>query len=305
MNSNQYKHLPIRAVFSVILVVIFFNNTQLLAKTSSQYDVESWNKWKKDYELSLTGKSGWLSLVGLYWLTEGENSIGSAKKNQHIFPNNTPAFVGNIAVRKGKLKFDSHASHILVNGQPLKHSMLSVDDRTLVTFGNFEFYIIKREKGFAVRLIENNSNIATNFTGTRYIPFNDAWVLPAKLRLSKQIDTLKIPTVYGTIREEKSAGWLEFEIANKTYQLQAVDYGKESPMYVMFSDRTSGYTTYGAGRYVEVDWPDENGNTFIDFNRAFNPPCAYTSFATCPLTPKQNRLKIKINAGELDLLTHD
>jgi uncharacterized protein len=271
-------------------------------KNDEHYNQSNWNKWKLEYDQTVVGKGGWLSLAGLYWLSEGINTFGSDLTNAHRLPVKAPAFLGNIEVNNETVLFQTNRTDIFINSTPITIAQLSAKEKTLVTFADYEFYIIKREIGFAVRLIDNKSLRTASFKGTKFIPYNRDWVVPAKLIQYKTAQTIKIPTVYGTTREDKSAGWLEFKINGKLQRLQAVDYGKETLMYVMFSDKTSGDNTYGAGRYIEVEWPDKNGNTFIDFNRAYNPACAYTNYATCPLTPRQNRLKIAINAGELDVV---
>ena len=201
-----------------------------------------------------------------------------------------------------QITFTTTHNKVLVNSQSVDTSSLSVEDKTVVSFNQYEFHLIKREIGYALRLIDNSMDKSKLFKGTKFYPFNQSWVVPARLIQHESPRTIRIPTVYGTIRNDDSAGWLEFDIRGTKHKLQAVNYGKESPMYVMFSDKTSGDVTYGAGRYLEVNWPDENGNTYIDFNRAYNPACAFTNYATCPLTPPQNRLTIDILAGELDVI---
>ncbi|MCW9000708.1 MAG: DUF1684 domain-containing protein, partial [Kangiellaceae bacterium] len=165
---------------------------------------------------------------------------------------------------------------------------------------HYEFFILKREKGFAIRLIDTTPLAEKDFT--RFIPFDEKWIVTARHVAPKPEQKIRMATVYGTTREDYSAGYLEFQINGELQRLEAVDYGPGEPMYIMFSDTTNGESTYSAGRYIKVGWPNEKGITLVDFNRAYNPPCAYTLYATCPLTPKQNRLEIAINAGELDVI---
>lgn len=286
-------------IFLSISTLIFITSS-LFAKSEGQYSLSEWEKWRSEYDQTIVGKGGWLSLAGLYWLNQGKNTIGSGKQNTHQFPTNAPISVGTLEVLNDSVIFTTNNEDVRVDSKPLLEAELSIKNRTLVTFGNFEFYVIKREIGFAVRLINNTAKKILSFKGTRFTPFDQSWIVSAKLIQHKTPQTFKVPTVYGTTREDKSAGWLEFTIDGKVQRLQAVDYGKDSLLYVMFSDATSGDTTYGAGRYIEIEWPDKNGHTLIDFNRAYNPPCAYTNYATCPLTPRQNRLQVAIKVGELD-----
>lgn len=293
--------LKINIILIIILISTLFSCSNLKQNSTSDEAHQKWQDWRKDYDLTVIGKGSWLSLAGLYWLTEGTNTLGSAKNNSIQFPDDTPSYIASINVSNNQLKINVLNNQVLVNSKKIESSELSVKEKTIVSFGNYDFYIIQREIGFAIRLINNHSENIKSFSGTRFYPFSQDWILPARLIQSADSEILKIPTVYGTTREDKSAGWVEFEVNGELQRLQAVDYGKENLMYVMFSDVTSGDTTYGAGRYIEVEWPDENGNTFIDFNRAYNPACAFTDYATCPLTPKQNRLKVAIKAGELDV----
>ena len=261
---------------------------------------DDWQQWRNSYEKSLTGKGGWLSLAGLYWLNQGLNTLGSAPDNHHQLPQSAPAYVGEIIIDQSHILFKRLHQETLIDGEPKELAPLSVLPPTQVNFGHFEFFIIEREKKLALRLLNNNSPQAKRFRGTRFMPFNPDGIVPAKLQPHSSPQTMQVATVYGTTRTEQSAGWIVFEIMGSQQRLEAVDYGADSPLYLFFSDATTGETTYSAGRYLEVNRPDQQGNLTIDFNRAYNPPCAFTPYATCPLTPPQNRLNVAIKAGELD-----
>ncbi|WP_196141152.1 DUF1684 domain-containing protein [Aliikangiella sp. G2MR2-5] len=284
-------------------IEIFANDRDKDKNPYNIYSKESWSEWKKGYWQEVAGPGGWLSLRGLFWLTSGINSIGSDAQNAHQFPSDTPAFLGTLEVSEStpdSVLFETNLPQVLINGKNLKQSELSLLKRDKVSFEHYEFFIIHREKGFAVRLLDKSSENSQTFNEMKFYPFSTDWVIPATLIKSSPKDTIRMGTVYGTTREEKSAGWLEFKVKGELHRLEAVDFGKNTPLYVMFSDDTNGETTYGAGRYIEVDRPIDGNNTIIDFNRAYNPPCAYTPYATCPLTPIQNVLSVKILAGELD-----
>ena len=280
--------------FALILLLTSFNNSAV------ELNETSWLSWQAEYNEKISGNDGWLKLAGLYWLEDGENTVGSDASNKHRFPSKSPDFVGNIKIKNGSLLFETTLEKLLVDGEPRKSALLSVEKNTRVTFNDFEFFIIERELGFAIRLIDTKATAADNYKGALFMPFDNDWLITAKLVPHKKPQTINVATVYGTTRKEKSAGWIEFVIAGKTHKLEAVDYGEDSPLYLFFSDETSGETTYPAGRYLQFDRPDNTGKTIVDFNRAYNPPCAFTPYATCPLTPPQNRLQIAINAGELD-----
>ncbi len=261
-------------------------------------DKEKWLSWQAEYDKSRLSKTGWLSLVGLYWLKEGNNTIGSGDQNDHRLPKDMLEKFGSIEVKNDTVTFTSYSDEILIDEQDINSQVLEVN-KTKVSYKNFVFYIIKREIGFAIRLQDTQSLNVERYQGTKFYPYSDDAAISAKLVAHKIPKKLMISTVYGTVRENDSAGILEFQYKGKKLSLEAVSYGKDSPMTLMFVDETGQETTYGAGRYLEVEWPKNGDITTIDFNYAYNPPCAITTFATCPLPPRQNRLDVAIEAGEL------
>lgn len=259
---------------------------------------QAWQDWVREYAQDRRSKDGWLSLAGLYWLVEGENSLGSAEHHLHRFPEGTPADFGRITLTDGQISFTRLSSDVRIEGKDIDSHVL-LPDETIVSLGAYSFRIIKREKGFAVRLKNVDNPAIASFGGTHFYPYAESWVVPARLVKHSTPQKISIATVYATVRENDSAGWLEFDHQDKKVRLQAVSHGQEKPMMVMFADMTSRETTYGAGRFLDVEWPAEGDVTTIDFNRAYSPPCAITEFATCPLPPPQNRLNISVEAGEL------
>ncbi len=292
------KYLILNPILFVLLI-LFCHSTPTVAETGHPVSAkENWEKWTLEREKRMGSPDGWMSLAGLYWLNEGNNTIGSDKNNQQRFPKKTPAFIGNVVVKGDTVTIEVKDPKVLVNGQKTIFARLSVKDRTRVTFGSFTFFIIKREKGYAIRLRDNQNPALKTFQGLDFYPYNPEWVKSARLIKNQKPKKLMIQTVYGTFRHEKSAGWIEFSHNGETYRLQAVDSGPKEPLFIMFTDGTSEKETYGAGRYIDIPRADDNGNTVIDFNYAYNPPCAFTHFATCPLPPRSNKLKIEIKAGE-------
>jgi len=259
---------------------------------------QDWQKWKTEYQQELRSNDGWLSLVGLYWLKEGDNSIGSANTNQHKFPKGTPKKFGQINISNNVITFTRASDKILINDKNIRSQKLILN-KTIVSFDTYSFYVIKREKGFAIRLQSSANPAITNFKGTKFYPYNKSLRIPARLIKPDSSKKIAIKTVYQTVRQDDFAGWLELEYQGKLIRLKAVSYGDKYPMSVMFVDETSQETTYGAGRYLDVEWPKNGERTIIDFNYAYNPPCAFTKFATCPLPPQSNRLDFSVDAGEL------
>jgi len=256
-----------------------------------------YHSWREMYHIEVLGNDGWLSLVGLYWLDEGVNTLGSCKGNKHRLPEKAPCHLGKITLRGEKLSLSAETP-VMVDGQPQTNVQLKTKPPTLVDFGDYQFFIIEREKGFAVRLKDRNSPYRNQFRALNFYPYDSTMKVVARFEPASEGKKIKIATFYGTVRETKVAGTLHFQLGEQQFQLLAVDYGTEYPMSVMFADLTNQESTYGAGRYLDVPWPTQGTQTLIDFNRAYNPPCAYTNFATCPLPPPQNRLPVAIEAGE-------
>ena len=279
----------------ILLVLITSCSTTI---NQNQTNEQNWQQWKADYDKKLHSADGWLSLVGLYWLKEGDNSIGSSETNQHQFPKGTPENVGNINISDDVIIFTRTSNKILIDDKNIDSKKLILN-KTIVSFRTFSFYVLKREKGFAIRLRNSANPPITQFKGANFYPHNSSLAFTARLVSPKTTQKINIETVYQTIRKDDFAGWLEFEYQGKLVRLKAVSYGDEYPISVMFIDETSQEATYGAGRYLDVAWPTEDDLTIIDFNYAYNPPCAFTKFATCPLPPKGNRLDFFVEAGEL------
>ncbi|MDQ7048626.1 MAG: DUF1684 domain-containing protein [Enterobacterales bacterium] len=266
-------------------------------ETLQSANFSNWNQWVEKYDKGRRSDSGWLSLAGLFWLQSGTNSLGSLSNNLHIFPNGSPPEIGVITVNGDDIDFTVKSDQVKINGKITEQAKL-IPNETQVLFGSYSFYIIKREKGYAIRLKNKLNQSIAHFRGTLFYPYNPKLRVIAKLIPATKDKTISIATVYNTVRNNDSAGLLEFTWQGKIYQLEAVSYGKDEPMALMFVDETSQQTTYGAGRFLDVNWPKQGDTTVIDFNYAYNPPCAITAFATCPLPPRQNHLDFKVEAGE-------
>ena len=250
---------------------------------------------------ALTEQNGWLNLAGLFWLKPGDNTFGSGANNTLVFKHkNMPALLGKFKVvgsrvsfefDKGVTKFPSDYSEELVLFDP------SNNTDTSIQFNQFMWSIIIREDKIGVRFRDLMNPALWTFKGNKRFAINESWNLPAKL-LPPNPSGLFITNVLGQTTAEDYAGKISFEYQGKNYVLDAISEGP-GDLFVIFGDATNGINTYHTGRFMYVPRPDSNGNTYIDFNKAFNPPCAYTAFATCPIPPKQNILPFKVTAGEL------
>jgi hypothetical protein len=270
----------------IVLITFFFSLGTAFSETADHSEA-SWKEWSA---AKPPEKNKWLTLAGLYWLKEGISSIGSAQGNTHQFPKNAPANVGQIEVNSEGVFFSRENDSFKIK--------LAADTDSKVIFGQFSFQIIQREENYALRLQDSKNPAIKKFHGKSYFPWNKKLVVKAKFIPETTPKMLKIQTVYGTLRSMPAAGWIEFELEGKKYRLHATGEQNSKSLFVMFKDKTSELSTYGAGRYLDIDRPIANNNMVIDFNYAYNPPCAITSFATCPLPPRSNNLQVQINAGE-------
>jgi uncharacterized protein (DUF1684 family) len=167
---------------------------------------------------------------------------------------------------------------------------------SVMDWKQFTWVVIKRENKVGIRFRNLNAKTLLNFKDIERFPIQSKWHIKAKLVQPVQ-DFLMIANVLGQTVASKNAGKLLFNIKGASFSLDVIDEGGPT-LFIVFADQTSGKTTYGSGRFIDIAKPDKEGNTYIDFNNAYNPPCAFTAFATCPLPPKQNRLAIPIEAGE-------
>ena len=292
-------------------MVLSYSNVKGQKSTTPNY-IESINEWHKLREAFLKSPKGWLNLEGLFWLHKGVNTFGVSKNNDCVYENPHPSDVffpdhlGNFIFEGDSVMWESLDKYMVkVNNQdmPLKSKVcifnangLSSDMSWIMSGASFTWTIIKREDKIGVRFRNLKSDNVSSFKGIAHFPINEKFKIKAFLQ--PPIETyLMISNVLGQQVASKNAGKLQFTYQGKPYSLDVIYEGEEQ-LFITFGDATSGATTYGAGRFIYIGKPDAKGNTFIDFNQAFNPPCAFTKFATCLLPPPQNRLPFAITAGE-------
>ena len=258
--------------------------------------------WHKDRIARLTKPDGWLSLAGLYWLKEGENTFGSDSSNDIIFPKwKAKPFLGSFFLDSGKVTVKMRYGFALNKDEKKISEIQMVNDLegepTILKFGSLSWNIIKRSGNmYGVRLRDSENPLIKKFKGVERFDVNPEWRIEAKFNSYSPAKKISIPNIIGTIDEEDSPGYLEFSFDEKKYKVDVLNSGNQ--LFLIFADLTNGEETYGAGRFLMIDRPAPNGKTIIDFNKAYNPPCAFTKYATCPLPPKQNQLKLRIEAGE-------
>ncbi len=258
------------------------------------------DQWHDERIVNLKKPDGWLNLAGLFWLKPGENTFGADAKNDIIFPGaNTPAVMGAFILQDSVVTIKALPGvKILHEQQPVTEMRLRSDadgDKTVLSFGSLRWFIIKREDRYAVRLRDLDSPLARNFKGIERYPVDPKWKVAATLKPYNPPKTLNVPTVYGTVVKEACPGALNFTLDGKTYLLEPTQ--EDDSYFIVFGDATNGKETYGGGRFLYIK-PDAGGKLFIDFNKAYNPPCVFTPYATCPMPTPENRLPLRITAGE-------
>jgi uncharacterized protein len=263
--------------------------------------------WHANRIVNLKGNNGWLNIAGLYWLQDGINTFGADEKNSVVFPEGTIVpEAGYFLVRNGVVQMELKKDvAVLIDSAKVNSVQIFHPDsaRALVSnHGSLQWFIIKRDNQVGVRLRDLNSKAITNFAGIERYPVDVTWRLTADFKPTegKMID---ITNVLGQTVPQKSPGTLTFELEGNLYSIDVLEGGDEE-FFLIFGDPTNEKETYPAGRYLYVKQPGPDGKVIIDFNKAYNPPCAFTPFATCPLPPRQNILTVRIEAGEKNYDSH-
>lgn len=260
-------------------------------------------QWRQKRYEELHAADGWTSLVGLHWLEYKAHYIGSGP-GSGIRLAVGPAKLGMVARDGDTVWFTPERGAALrVDDKPLTGRIRFASDRdpapTLIAFddGKGQLSLIHRGERYALRVKHADAASRANFAGLQYWPGGPSWRVNARFVPHEPGKTLPIVDITGLTTQMPNAGALEFERDGRTWRLEALgEPGRE--LFVIFADRTSGHGSYPAGRYLDLPAPDANGQVQVDFNHAYNPPCAFTPFATCPLAPPENRLDLRIDAGE-------
>jgi uncharacterized protein (DUF1684 family) len=259
--------------------------------------VEAWHQGRIE---RLRSPEGWLSLVGLFRLTEGENRFGSAADNELVFPDKAPAHAGSIVVQASKatLRVNEGVS-IQIDDVAVTEALLGTDtdeNTSVMAMGSLRFYVIERSDALFLRVKDRQADLIAKFEGIERFPVDPKWNVQARWIPYDPPKSIPFADVLGNVDNVEIPGYLEFELDGTTYTIDPQPADDE--LFVIFGDATNGEETYGAGRYIYVPVADASGIVQLDFNRAYNPPCIFTPFATCPLPPRGNRLPLRVTAGE-------
>jgi len=257
-------------------------------------------KWKAELVDDL--KKNWVPLAGLFWLKPGDNSFGSDPSNKVAFPAGTAPAHAGVFTLQGEtvtMKLESGVK-ATVDEKPVTTAVLESDvsgKPTTVAMGNLRFKVIKRGERLGIRLKDLDSPAVRNFHPLIFYQLKTKYIVNAKWVPSDGTKTVDVPNVLGDVTTEKVAGEAHFTIDGQDLHLTALGGDPQKGLFFVFNDLTSKSDTYPAGRFLETE-AVSNGSVVLDFNKAYNPPCASTPYATCPLAPKENRLRVAIPAGE-------
>jgi len=291
---------------ALLLVVVILLLANAGAAENSPY-AEVLRKWQADREKKLRADNGWLTLAGRYPLKEGENTFGVGKDNDVVFPASLkgagPERLGTIHVdartKQVKLRLSKGVS-MVSDGKPFTGERIlrtATTKRDWVSLDRLSLHIIERNGKYILRLADNESPLRKNFPGCIWYAPNEAYKVEAKYVPYRERKTLSIVNVIGEVSKQPCPGYVEFRLDTHVYKLDAIKEGKG--LFLVFRDGTAGDTTYGSARFLDIEQvPAANEPFTLDFNKAYNPPCAFSQYTTCPLPPKQNILKTRIEAGE-------
>lgn len=286
------------------LLVLLVSTVLVVAAAVASDDpyVDEIRKYRESRVERLEAPEGWLSLIGLFWLDEGANGFGSASDQAIVLPEGAAlAVAGTLRLEGNEVRLVAGKGvTITIEGDPVRDRVLQDDQQgkpDVLRLGRLSMHVIRRGDRFALRVKDPEAETRREFHGIDYFPVAPAYRVEARLERFDEPKKVQIPTVAGTTSEMLVPGKLVFELDGTSFALEPlVGTAGATELFLIFRDETSGAETYGAGRYLYATL--EDGRAVVDFNKAYNPPCAFTPYATCPLPPRSNRLPVAIHAGE-------
>ncbi|NBB92479.1 MAG: DUF1684 domain-containing protein [Gammaproteobacteria bacterium] len=258
--------------------------------------------WRERRLDRLTEPYGWLSLTGLDFVDDGRWTVGASGNADIVMPAG-PGDWGVLIVDGSAARFEPASNSVRVDGLRGVPGLLVQPGRTepvWVEAEDVRLQIIERNGRLAVRTRWPRAETRTGFKGLDYFAFDPDWRVEARFEYHPPGTTMPVGSVLGDVTEEPNLGAAVFEYGDETYRLEAQAAADDEELFFVFADRTTGRETYGAGRMLYAPMPGEDGRTVLDFNRAYNPPCTFTEYSTCPLPPPENRLDVRVTAGEKD-----
>jgi uncharacterized protein len=302
LRASSARHvLPAALLLAVCATAATAGNT--VAPAALDAERSSVEAWREQRVKELTSDTGWLTLAGLFWLKPGDNSFGRAASNALALDNPALADTAGSFVLSGRqVRFVARpGSGVTHDGQPVTSLDLATDaggEPTVLASGTLRFFVIERAGNLGVRVRDLNNPHRRGFSGLSYFPVSTEWLFDARFEPYEPARRIRIVNILGMEQELESPGAVIFNKDGREWRLDTVlEQPSDRELFIMFADATSGHETYGAGRFMYIPLP-RAGRAQLDFNKAYNPPCALNDFATCPLPPPQNRLKLRVDAGE-------
>ncbi|MCB0633617.1 MAG: DUF1684 domain-containing protein [Saprospiraceae bacterium] len=261
--------------------------------------------WRQKRLNELMAPDSWLGLAGLFWLEPGVNTFGSAAENTIVLPGAVPEHLGTFYLQGDTVLMElTPGNRVKVNGLEVDSYPLSGQEvAPVVAYKHLSWTLISRSNKFGIRLWDSERPELQDTVHIASFPLDPKWRVAAQWIPDSNGHTVTYRNVLDMVMNMETEGRLRFERNGQSYELTALDGGEEE-LFLIFADATTGETTYGGGRYLYTPRPDSTGTTYLDFNEAYNPPCAFTKFATCLLPPAENRLGLAITAGELSYGEH-
>jgi len=262
-------------------------------------------KYRRDRIAELTAPNGWLAVRGLFWLHDGGNPAGSDPSSEVLLPARAPKRLGVFVLENRSVAFTADpAATVTAAGKPVTAFTFDpgAGEDSAIASAGVTLSVIRRGSRVGLRLFDPDSPQRRGFRGLSYFPLNHAYHVRARFVPYEKQKPVPVPNVLGMLVQMESPGYVEFTLKGRAYRLEPVyETPKHEDLFFIFKDLTSRRETYEAGRFLHTPLP-EKGTVDLDFNRAYNPPCAFTEFATCPLPVKGNQLPVRILAGELRYL---
>ena len=292
-------HRIVRSASAIAAILALAATARTSAQSSYEHELA---EWRSQRVATLKGPDGWLNLAGLYWLEEGSNSFGASADNDLVAPaGSAPPKLGEFLVDNGTVTFRTEPGVDVFLGESPVTEILLADDQekeaTLLTAGSLAWTAIRRMDRLGVRLRNYDHPAVASFAGIETYAADLDWRIEARFEPYAEARKIRVATIVEGLGWEPTVpGTLEFEAHGQPLSLEA--YRSDDEFFIVFADATSGDTTYPAGRYLAANLPSEDGTTILDFNKAYNPPCVFSEFATCPLATPRNRLPVAVEAGE-------
>ena len=302
---SMKRHEIILKLSALLMLAYACNSSSPLIEDRASY-IESVEQWQQDRLEDLKAKDGWLNLAGIYWLKEGEQTFGSHHSNDIVFPDKAAAFIGTITLKDevAHIKVTDEAE-LYLNNDRVNELELSYDNSSkpsYITHGDLAWYIMKRHNSLAIRLRDYKNPAIEALDHIPSYPIDPDYLVEATLHPFDESRTITVNTPFQDYTQEYNCpGELHFKL--KGLRLKLLPFTSGEGYFIIISDETSAMDTYGGGRFMYA-YPDSSGRIILDFNKAYNPPCAVTPFAACPMPPPENHLPLNIEAGEKNFVNH-